>query len=92
MTVDRLTETIGSSMRMYAANAALRDEESARHVSTPSAFSLFPADILTPPQEWLDRTANVVSLTRHERGEHFAAFEEPELFAEDLRAFFRRFR
>ncbi|MFD3920981.1 epoxide hydrolase family protein [Streptomyces sp. NPDC058595] len=87
-----LTGTIGSSMRMYAANAAIPPAQLARRVEVPSGFSLFPGDILRPPRAWLERTANVVRVTEHERGGHFAAFEEPDLYAEELRAFFRPYR
>ncbi len=38
------------------------------------------------------RTANAVRVTEPERGGHFAAFEEPELYARELREFFRPFR
>jgi pimeloyl-ACP methyl ester carboxylesterase len=41
---------------------------------------------------WLERTANVVRVTEPARGGHFAPFEEPELYAEELRAFFRPYR
>jgi len=84
-----LTETIGSSMRMYRANAAIPLAQHSRRVEVPSGFSLFPGDIVRPPRAWLDRTANAVRVTEPARGGHFAAFEEPELYAEELRAFFR---
>jgi pimeloyl-ACP methyl ester carboxylesterase len=87
-----LTETIGSSMRMYRANAAISEEQRLRYVKTPSGFSLFPGDLLTPPREWLERTANVVRFTEPPRGGHFAPFEEPELYAQELRDFFRPYR
>jgi pimeloyl-ACP methyl ester carboxylesterase len=87
-----LTETIGSSMRMYRANAAIAPAQLARRVEVPSGFSLFPGDIGRPPRPWLERTANVVRLTEPPRGGHFAAFEEPELYAAELRAFFRPYR
>ena len=41
---------------------------------------------------WLERTANAVRVTEPARGGHFAPFEEPELYAEELRAFFRPYR
>ncbi|MFD9865637.1 epoxide hydrolase family protein [Streptomyces niveus] len=87
-----LTGTIGSSMRMYGANAAIAPAQLARRVEVPSGFSLFPGDIARPPRAWLERTANVARVTEPERGGHFAAFEEPELYAEELRAFFRPYR
>ena len=87
-----LTATIGSSMRMYHANAAISTAQRARRVEVPSGFSIFPGDILRPPRAWLERTANVVRFTEPPRGGHFAPFEEPELYAAELRAFFRPYR
>jgi pimeloyl-ACP methyl ester carboxylesterase len=87
-----LTGTIGSSMRMYRANAAIPPAQHARRVEVPSGFSLFPGDIVRPPRAWLERTTNVVRVTEPARGGHFAPFEEPELYAEELRAFFRPYR
>ena len=87
-----LTGSIGSSMRMYRANAAIPPEQYARRVEVPSGFSIFAGDVVRPPRAWLDRVANVVYATEPPRGGHFAAFEEPELFADELRAFFRPFR
>jgi pimeloyl-ACP methyl ester carboxylesterase len=87
-----LTGTIGSSMRMYHANAAIPAAQHARRVEVPSGFSLFPADITRPPTAWLERTANVTRVTEPPRGGHFAPFEEPELYAAELREFFRPYR
>jgi pimeloyl-ACP methyl ester carboxylesterase len=87
-----LTATIGSSMRMYRANAAIPPAQLARRVEVPSGFSLFPGDIARPPRVWLERTTNLVRVTEPPRGGHFAPFEEPELYAEELRAFFRPYR
>lgn len=87
-----LTGTIGSSMRMYHANAAIPPAQLSRRVTVPSGFSLFPGDISRPPRTWLDRVANTVYATEPPRGGHFAAFEEPELYAQELRAFFRPYR
>jgi pimeloyl-ACP methyl ester carboxylesterase len=87
-----LTGTIGSSMRMYNANAAIAPAQHARRVEVPSGFALFPADITHPPTAWLERTANVARVTDMPRGGHFAAFEEPELYAAELREFFRPYR
>jgi pimeloyl-ACP methyl ester carboxylesterase len=87
-----LTGTIGSAMRMYNANAAIPAAQHARRVEVPSGFSLFPADIFRPPRAWLDRVANVTRVTEPPRGGHFAPFEEPELYAAELRAFFRPYR
>ena len=87
-----LTNTIGSSMRMYHANAAIPLAQHARRVETPSGFAIFPGDIVQPPRAWLERTTNAVRVTYPPRGGHFSAFEEPELYAHELREFFRPYR
>ncbi|MCQ4207457.1 epoxide hydrolase family protein [Streptomyces longispororuber] len=87
-----LTGTIGSSMRMYHANGALPVEQLTRRVDVPSGFSLFHGDILRPPRAWLERMTNVVRVTEPPRGGHFAPFEEPELYAQEVRDFFRPYR
>ena len=92
VTIYWLTATIGSSMRMYRANAAIPPEQLARRVEVPSGFAIFQGDVVRPPRAWLERTANVVRVTEPARGGHFAAFEEPELYAQELREFFRPFR
>jgi pimeloyl-ACP methyl ester carboxylesterase len=92
VTIYWLTGTIGSSMRMYQANAAIPAAQHARRVEAPCGFALFPGDIGRPPRAWLERQSNVVRVTEPPRGGHFAPFEEPELYAEELRAFFRPYR
>jgi len=58
----------------------------------PAGFALFPKDISRPPREWAERFFNVQRWTELPRGGHFAAMEEPELLADDLRNWFRPFR
>lgn len=87
-----VTNSIAPSMRMYHANAAIPPEQHARRVEVPSGFSLFPGDLMHPPRAWLDRVANVVSVTEPTRGGHFAPMEQPEIYVRELRAFFRPFR
>ncbi|MCU1407116.1 MAG: multidrug transporter [Glaciihabitans sp.] len=87
-----LTGTIGSSMRMYNANSTIPDDQLTRRVEVPSGFALFPGDIIRPPREWLERSTNLVHVSEPPRGGHFAPFEQPELYAKELRTFFRPFR
>ncbi|MEU2200337.1 epoxide hydrolase family protein [Isoptericola sp. NPDC019482] len=87
-----VTGTIGSSMRMYHANGAIDPVQLSRRVEVPSGFALFPGDLLRPPRAWLERTTNLVHVSEPPRGGHFAAFEEPELYAAELREFFRPYR
>ncbi|WEO77324.1 alpha/beta fold hydrolase [Cryobacterium sp. SO2] len=92
LTIYWFTGTIGSSMRMYNANAAIPPAQLARRVAVPSGFAIFPGDLVRPPLAWLERTANVVRATEPAHGGHFAAFEQPELYAHELREFFRPYR
>lgn len=87
-----LTGTIGSSMRMYHANAAIDPAQLTRYVETPSGFSIFQGDTVRPPRQWLQRTTNLTHLSEPDRGGHFAPFEQPQRYAEELRAFFRPLR
>jgi pimeloyl-ACP methyl ester carboxylesterase len=58
----------------------------------PTGFAIFPKDSSRTPREWAERFYEVVRFTEMPRGGHFAAFEEPQLLAEELRAFFRPLR
>ncbi|MEV7931957.1 epoxide hydrolase family protein [Curtobacterium sp. NPDC089185] len=86
------TATIGSAMRMYHANAAIPAAQLSRRVVVPSGFSVFPGDIVRAPREWLERTTNLVYHRELERGGHFAPFEVPELYVEELRTFLEPYR
>jgi pimeloyl-ACP methyl ester carboxylesterase len=92
VTIYWLTQTIGSSMRMYSANSAIPPAQLARRVDVPSGFSIFQGDVVRPPRAWLERVTNAVYVTEPARGGHFAPFEEPELYAQELRDFFRPYR
>jgi pimeloyl-ACP methyl ester carboxylesterase len=48
--------------------------------------------VLNPPRSILERTFNVVQYTTMPKGGHFACLEQPRLFVEDVRSFFRRVR
>ncbi len=79
-----VTETAGSAARMYAegwGSEIVRSE-------IPAGIALFPREAQFP-QEWAERSVNVQRFTKLSRGGHFAPLEEPELFVNDLREFFR---
>jgi pimeloyl-ACP methyl ester carboxylesterase len=59
---------------------------------TPTGLAIFPKDLSTPPRQWGERFFNVQRWSEMPRGGHFAALEEPELLAEEIRAFFRPLR
>src|SRR4051794_22307058 len=86
------TETIGSSFRLYHDAAQIPVAQHGRRVEIPCGLAVFPRDLAIPPRSWAERTSHVVRWTEMPRGGHFAPFEEPQLYAEDLRAFFRPYR
>ena len=87
------TQSIGSSTRLYYESQhnpwTFQPGESIR---VPCAVALFPADLSHPPREWAERSYNVQRWTEMPRGGHFAALEEPDLLAQDMREFFRALR
>ena len=88
-----VNQTATSSVRHYYENRVdswrfLPGER----VEAPCAVALFPVEINHPPREWAERTHNVQRWTEMPRGGHFAAMEQPQLLAEDIRAFFRALR
>jgi pimeloyl-ACP methyl ester carboxylesterase len=93
LTLYWMTETIGSSFLLYyeGGRAPLRfgPED---YVKVPCAVARFPKEAPFPPREWVERGYNVRRWMEMPRGGHFAAAEEPELLAEDVRTFFRRLR
>jgi pimeloyl-ACP methyl ester carboxylesterase len=58
----------------------------------PAGFALFPKDLSHPPREWAERFFNVQRWSEFPRGGHFAAMEQPEALAADIRDFFRPLR
>jgi pimeloyl-ACP methyl ester carboxylesterase len=87
------TQTIGSSMRLYAETRArpLRFDAGQR-LTPPVGFARFPKEISQPPRSWLERAFDVTQFADMPRGGHFAAMEQPALLAEEIRRFFRPLR
>jgi pimeloyl-ACP methyl ester carboxylesterase len=93
VTIYWATQSISSSTRMYLENqskvwAMEKDEK----VPAPAGMAMFPQEIARPPREWGERSYHVLGWEEMPRGGHFAALEEPELLAQEVRAFFRQFR
>lgn len=87
-----LTETIASSIRSYHVTAhAAPSEQSGGRPSVAAAVAHCPYDPPLP-REWAERRVNLVQFTEFPRGGHFMAWEEPELYANDLRDFMRVLR
>jgi pimeloyl-ACP methyl ester carboxylesterase len=76
---------VAATLRMYKENAnePLRFQAGER-IHPPLYYARFPAEILSPPREWVERAYNVVRWTQMPRGGHFAALEQPGLLARDI--------
>jgi pimeloyl-ACP methyl ester carboxylesterase len=89
LTIFWATETINSANRLYfERDHNPRPLGPGERVRVPSAVALFPGDIDHPPREWAERVYDLRRWTVMPRGGHFAAWEEPDLLAKDLREFF----
>jgi len=63
-----------------------------QRIEVPTAYAAFPREILLPPRVWAERVYDIRRWTVMPAGGHFAALEEPEALAADVRAFFRGLR
>lgn len=100
LTIYWATQTINSSFRLYyeAIQAIMQArynplvklnpfDKTGDRTEIPTAFALFPKDISQPPREYAERFFNVERWTEMPSGGHFAAMEQPEALAEDIREF-----
>jgi len=90
-----VTGTINSAMRLYRSAARPGQEGSVQpmKVDVPTGYAHFPAEIRPTPRLWAEQVySNIVRWTEMPAGGHFAAFEQPAAFVEDVRAFAREFR
>src|SRR5262245_49217831 len=91
-----LTSTGASAARSYweeGAEIGRAAGQAPPPVSIPTGFTTFPGEIWRTPKSWVERAyPNTVYFNEVDKGGHFAAWEEPELFAEEMRATFRSLR
>jgi pimeloyl-ACP methyl ester carboxylesterase len=98
ITVYWLTGTGASAARSYwedgkALAQALASGQAPSEVSIPTGFTTFPGEIWRTPRSWAEKSySNLTYFNEVDRGGHFAAWEEPELFSEELRAAFASVR
>jgi pimeloyl-ACP methyl ester carboxylesterase len=91
-----LTSTGASTSRLYwetgrAAKASFKNPPP--HVKLPVAYTVFPDELFQAPRHWVKHAYHeLVYFNEAEKGGHFAAWEEPEIFAEEMRAAFRSLR
>ena len=88
-----VTATINPANHLYyeGSRVPLRFEAGQR-VSVPCGVAVFPQEAPMPPRAWVERSYDVRRWALQPRGGHFAAMEEPELLAADIREFFRPLR
>lgn len=93
-----LTDTIDTSVWWYKGilteNGGIFHPTPGQKVGVPTGFVIFPRDLLNalPPRTWVEGQYNIVHWTDMQSGGHFAAVEEPDLFLNDVRKFFRLLR
>src|SRR3954451_8097768 len=92
-----LTNTAVSSARLYwetsGQSVLLSAVQKTTDISLPVAISVFPDEVYRAPETWARRAyPNLIYFREVEKGGHFAAWEEPELFSSELRAAFRPLR
>jgi len=93
-----LTNTATSAARLYWENGPrgsviVAAAQKTGEISLPVAITVFPEDIYRPPETWARRAyRNLIYFHEVDKGGHFAAWEQPELFAAELRSAFRSLR
>jgi pimeloyl-ACP methyl ester carboxylesterase len=98
ITVYWLTGTGASAARSYwesqqAQAKAAAAGQTPPPVTIPVGFTQFPGEIIRAPRSWVEEFyPNVTYFNKASKGGHFAAWEEPQLFSEELRATFRPLR
>lgn len=85
--------SIQATLRLYKEN---RQNplifEAGERVETPLGVAVFPKEIPMPPRSWVERVFDVQRWEHMPRGGHFAALEQPDILAEEIREFFRPLR
>jgi len=91
-----LTNTAASSAQLYWENSNNNFnvvEQKTAEISVPVAVTVFPGEIYQAPKSWAERAyPKLIYFHEVDKGGHFAAWEQPELFAAELRAAFRSLR
>ncbi len=92
ITITWLTNTALSGARLYWEYWG-KGYFNAKGVAIPVAVSVFPDELYPAPRSWTERAyPKFIYYNKHEKGGHFAAWEQPQLLSEDIRAGFRSLR
>lgn len=90
-----ITGTTNSSGRLYY-ESTLKGTSSldpwSGRIEVPTGHAVYPRELLQTPRAWAEKHYNIVHWSERPKGGHFAPFEQPEGFTEDLREFARLFR
>src|SRR5689334_14465092 len=93
ITIAWLTNTFMSGARLYWEYWGKGGYFNVKGVSVPVAVSVFPDELYAMPRSWAERAfPKLIHFNKLPKGGHFAAFEQPKLFSEELRAGFRSLR
>ena len=85
------TNTAASSARIYWENKG--SSFSGGKLTLPVAATVFPREIYRAPKSWAEQTySNLIYWNEAQHGGHFAAFEQPDIFVEEMRSGFRKLR
>jgi pimeloyl-ACP methyl ester carboxylesterase len=93
ITITWLTNTALSAARLYWENWGKLGYFNAKGVSIPVAVSVFPDELYPAPRSWAEQAfPKLIHFNKVAKGGHFAAWEQPQLFSEELRSGFRSLR
>jgi pimeloyl-ACP methyl ester carboxylesterase len=93
ITITWLTNTALSGARLYWENWGKVGYFNAKGVAIPVAVSVFPDELYPAPRSWTERAyPKLIHYNKLDKGGHFAAWEQPKLFSEEVRAGFRPLR
>jgi pimeloyl-ACP methyl ester carboxylesterase len=93
ITIAWLTNTALSGARLYWENWGKLGFFNAKGVSIPVAVSVFPDELYPAPRSWAERAyPKLIHYNKVDKGGHFAAWEQPQLFSAEMRAAFKSLR
>ena len=98
MTLYWLTNTGVSAARLYwelgqVMSAAIASGQQPPPIAVPAAYTVFPGELFHAPKSWAEQVfPHLIYFGQAARGGHFAAWEEPEIFAQEMRGAFKTLR
>jgi pimeloyl-ACP methyl ester carboxylesterase len=88
-----LTNSAASSARLYWESFRKSFSREGAAITVPTGCSIYPRELSKPPRSWVERRySKLLYWNELDKGGHFAAFEQPELFVRELRSCFARLR